>query len=110
MGRLAAVAVCLSSPRRQLPRLGMDFGRAGIIVPDCLPGSVYVTPDEKSGIFLAPEDSAALVGIIEQVENEATIAGPELELTVLRELRQILGTATGSVTFDTPWRRLDRAG
>jgi hypothetical protein len=67
-----------------------------------LPGSVYLTPGENGGIFLRPEDSAALVNVIEQVENEPMIAGPELDSTVLRELRQLLSTTGAPVNENEP--------
>jgi hypothetical protein len=79
---------------------GTGFWKDGVVVADFLPGIVYVTPDAEYGIFLAPQDSAVLVSIIEEVENEPTIAGPELDPTVLRELRRVLGTAKGSVRED----------
>lgn len=55
------------------------------------PGSVYMTPDQNSGIFLSPNDCGVLVNFIGQVINAPTIAGPTLNLAVLRELQEILG-------------------
>jgi rubrerythrin len=81
----------------------MDQGsQGGISVSGYLPGRVYLTPDGNSGIFLTPENSAALVSIIEQVEGEPTIAGPEVDLTPLSELRHLLGMSSASVREDEP--------
>jgi hypothetical protein len=66
------------------------------------PGKVYLTPNKNGGLFLRPEESAVLADIIEQVENEPTVAGPELDTTRLSELRQLLTSAGISLSEDEP--------
>jgi len=66
------------------------------------PGSVYATPDQSGAIFVVPESCHLLANVISEVINEPTTAGPTLDITVLRELLELIGEYKIPVNEDAP--------
>lgn len=66
------------------------------------PGNVYITPDRNDGIFLNPQACTLIKSVTDAIISEPSVAGPPLDIAVLRELSRVIGESRIPASEDGP--------